>query len=362
MKRHEFYLDQLVLSTGKNNHEQTMEKLNVLGQENRPLNRIRGVFAAVSRIWLFCLVTVALFAGCGRQSEPVSQAEKQADRTIGTKTVAPNPLLAVPAPPPVILEPALQKLVDEIMAKNNAVRSYTCVWDSSETLKITKGPRAGQTGELAVHEERAFKRPERLRAKSTQLEHTFMPGMAGQVRDKVVDGTTGWEYLQTPAGAGQKMVAAMRKNLSEAEKADIIRRHEAPHVWRTDLQRLREAGVWETRIWPEWEPLLVPFNLCDMATLKLESEDEGQWVFSAKPIALAKAVERLTLTIGKTDGILREIRGILADGAGENIQRISNLVLNPDLPDETFAFTPPEGVEMTDATDGDINRVLSENQ
>ena len=308
------------------------------------------------------LVTVALIAGCGQQSEPKSKPERQATTAIETKPIAPNPLPAVPAPPPVKLEPALQKLVDEIMAKNNAVRSYTCIWDGSETLKITKGPRAGQTGELAFHEERAFKRPERLRVKSTQLEHTIMPGLTGQVRDKVVDGTTGWEYLQTPAGAGQKMVAAMRKDLPEAEKADIIRRHEAPHVFRTDIQRLREAGVWETRIWPRWEQLLVPFNLCDMSTLKLESEDEGQWIFSAKPIALAKGVERITLTIAKMDGILREMRGTLADGAGENVQRISNLVLNPDLPDETFAFTPPAGVEMTDATEMNINSVLGENR
>ena len=307
------------------------------------------------------LVTVALFAGCSQQSAPKSKPAKQAATAIETKPIATNPPPAVPVPPPVKLEPALQKVVDEIMAKNNAVCSYTCVWDGSETFKILKGPRAGQVAELAFHEERAFKRPERLRVKSTQLEHTIMPGLTGQVRDKVVDGTTGWEYLQTPAGAGQKMVAAMRKDLPEAEKADIIRRHEAPHVFRTDIQRLREAGVWETRIWPRWEQLLVPFNLCDMSTLKLESEDEGQWIFSAKPIALAKGVERITLTIGKMDGILREIRGTLTKG-GENVQRISNLVLNPDLPEETFAFTPPEGVEMTDSTDMDINSVLGETQ
>ncbi len=260
-----------------------------------------------------------------------------------------------------MLEPALQKVVDEIMAKNNDVRSYTCVWDGSETSKIPKGPRAGQMAEWEFHEERAFKRPDRLRIKFTSVKNP-MAHLTGQVRDQVIDGATCWDYLQTPAGAGQKMVAAMRKNLSEAEKTDIIRRHEAPHVFRNDIQRLREAGVWETHVLPEWERLLVPFKLCDMSTLKLESEDEDQWVFSAKPIRLMKFYERITLTIAKADGILREMRGTLADGAGENVQRISNLVLNPDLPDATFAFTPPEGVEMTDSTDMNINRVLSENR
>jgi hypothetical protein len=259
-----------------------------------------------------------------------------------------------------VLEPALQKVVDEIRAKNDAVRSYTCVWDGSETSKVTQGPRAGQMVELAHHEERAFKRPERLRVKSTQLKHTIMPWMTGQVRDKVVDGTTEWEYLQTPSGAGQELVAAVGKNLSEAEKAERIRLHEAPHVFRTDIQRLREAGIWEKRIWPEWEQLLVPFNLCDMSTLKLESEVEGQWVFSAKPVARLKRIERITLTIAKTDGVLREMRGSLADGEGENVQRISNLVLNPELPDETFQFTPPEGVEQSDSTDSTINMVLKD--
>lgn len=307
------------------------------------------------------LVTVALFAGCGQQSEPVSQAGKQAATAIETKPIPPNPPPEVPAPPPVMLEPALQKLVDEIMAKNNAVSSYTCVWDGSETSKIPKGPRAGQMAEWEFHEERAFKRPDRLRIKFTSVKNP-MAHLTGQVRDQVIDGATCWDYLQTPSGAGQELVAAMRKDLPEAEKADIIHRHEAPHVFRKDIQRLREAGVWETRVWPEWERLLVPFNLCDMATLKLESEDEGQWVFSAKPIARMKYFERIRLAIGKTDGILREMRGTLADGAGENVQRISNLVLNPDLPDETFAFTPPEGVELTDSTDMEINRVLGEGQ
>ncbi len=45
-------------------------------------------------------VTVALFAGCGQQSAPVSQAEKQADAPAKTKIIAPNPPPAVPAPPP----------------------------------------------------------------------------------------------------------------------------------------------------------------------------------------------------------------------------------------------------------------------
>ncbi len=307
------------------------------------------------KIWLPCLLVVAFLVGCGQQSEPKSKPAKQPAQTAKKKSVAHNLPPAVPAPPPVMLEPALQKVVDEIMAKNNAVRSYTCVWDGSETSKITKGPRAGQMAEYAFHEERAFKRPDRLRVKLTQVKHA-MAGLTGQVRDQVIDGATCWDYLQTPSGAGQELVAAMRKDLPEAEKADIIRRHEAPHVWRKDIQRLREAGIWETRVWHEWERLLVPFNLCDMSTLKLESEDEGQWVFSAKPIAFAKRIERITLTIAKTDGVLREMRSSLAEDGGENVQRISDFVLNPDLPDETFAFTPPEGVELTDSTDMEINR------
>lgn len=310
------------------------------------------------RIWLPCLLIVAFFVGCGQPSDPKSKPAAQPAQTAGTKSIAhtpPSAPPAVPEPAPVMLEPALQKVVDEIMAKNNAVRSYTCVWDGSKTAKIPNGPKAGQMAEIAHHEERAFKRPERLRVKSTQVKHV-MAGLTGQVRDTVVDGTTCWEYLQTPAGAGQEMVAAMRKDLSEAEKAEIIRRHEAPHLWRTDIQRLREAGIWEKRVWPEWERLLVPFNRCDMSTLKLESENDGQWVFSAKPIASAKRIERITLTIAKADGILREMRSSLADGRGENVQRISDLVLNPELSDETFKFTPPEGVELTDITDMEINR------
>ena len=324
--------------------------------------------ARVGIIWLSFLVAVGLAAGCGQQSQPTPKAAKSPDRTTDANPVAtsrPSAPPAVPEPAPVVLEPALQKAVDEIRAKNDAVRSYTCVWDASETSKITKGPRAGQMAELAFREERAFRRPEQLRAKLTQVKHT-MPGLTGQFRDKVINGATCWEYVRPPAGAGQEVVAALRENLSDSEKADTIRRHEAPHVFRTDIQRLREAGIWEKRVWPEWEQLLVPFNLCDMSTLKLESEDEGQWVFSAKPIARAKGIERITLTIAKTDGVLREMRGILADSmmsaGGESVQRISNLVLNPELSDETFAFTPPEGVEVTDSTDATIKMVLNGGQ
>ena len=100
------------------------------------------------------------------------------------------------------------------------------------------------------------------------LDSAVISGLTGQVHEKIVDGTTSWQYTQTPAGAGQERVAAMHKNLSDAEKADIIRRHEAPHVFRCDIQRLRDAGIWEKSTWPVLENLLVPFNLCDMASPK----------------------------------------------------------------------------------------------
>ena len=94
---------------------------------------------------------------------------------------------------------------------------------------------------------------------------------------------------------------------------------------------------------------------------KLESEDADKWVFSAKPIArIAKNYGQITLIIGKADGILQETRCSLAGGEGENVQRISNVVLNPELPDATFEFTPPDGVEVTDSTDMEINRVLGD--
>lgn len=295
---------------------------------------------------LALLVPLVFLHGCSRCNGPAPDAEQQPAQPA---SAAPR----TPAPP-LLSDAELQTLIDKINAMNQAVRSYTCTWDGSE-ISTGGGVTDGPVREIAHHEERAFKRPQMFKATITQVKGLVL-GTTGQTQEYYADGTTLWQYTPTPSAAGAKLAAAIRKDLSDAEKAEMIQRREAPRAYRKDINRLREAGLWDEKIWPAMENLLSPFSMCDMNRLKLESEDADTWVFVARPAAHLSAEYRLIrTTIGKADGIMRKRQCVLVRVRGENMQQVSNLVLNPDLPDAMFTFSPPEGTEIVDRTDEEIN-------
>ena len=298
-----------------------------------------GIFA----VW--CLVVSAVLSGCsqcGRQA-PESQESVAAPAGGAAGTGAAHPIRG----------PVVDKIVEEVFAKNQAVQSYTCTLDSTET---SRAGGSGPARELIQHEERVFKRPQFFRAKVTP-EKGLLPGTDGQSHEFIVDGTTLWKYVPKPSGIGAKLAVSMRKDLSQEERSALIRKSESPRVFRQDIGKLREAGVWEEKLWPATEDLLLPFSMCEIKSLFLESENADSWVFCARPLPEFKQDYRLIrVTIAKADGILRERECTLAKIRGSKIQRVSNLVLNPELADGMFIFTPPEGAEVIDTTSEEIKK------
>ncbi len=278
----------------------------------------------------------------------------------------PKPLDRPPAPPPAPIpqeeslppdllldDPSLQNIVREIQAKLDLVHS--CRWrvEGSEEME-----RKGKHFRLAFTQEAQFRRPDCFAGRMTQLEHVF-PGLAGSVTEDHSDGQVRWQYTRNAPGSGEMMVNMMR-NRSEEEKARLIRRHETPTAWKSDLHRLREAGVRESDLVHPENTLFRPFHLCDPATITLESETAEEWVLSACPVArLSEMYDRVTLRIGKEDGILRERQCRGLGGTGENVQRFSDVVLNPELPDDLGQFLPPDGVEVRDNTDDELRRLTA---
>jgi outer membrane lipoprotein-sorting protein len=252
-------------------------------------------------------------------------------------------------------DPALAKTLAEIQAKLDAIQSYTCVIESYHASQAR-----GKKLELAYREERSFKRPDRFAGKSEQLKHAS-PGMVGQMCENYFDGDVHWQYVRSAPGSGQKMVEAMaaRSPLSEAEKAERIKSHETPRAYKDDLRRLRDAHISIDELWYQPGLLTNPFKDCDLSSLKLVEEDENQWRFHALPEGKAKKEYGvLVITIGKADGVLREIATQGNDNKSQGYTRVSDVKLNPDLPESTFHFSPPQGTEVKDSTDDEI-RMLS---
>lgn len=296
------------------------------------------------------LAAAVLASGCG---QPLPAAAPTASAAPPKTAPAPAPALPAANLP---ADPVVRKLYEEIMAKNNAVQSYTCDWEGSERATVIEGARAGEVFELVHTESRAFKRPQLLHVRSAQVKHSALLWREGLVWETYVDGAFSWQYNHAgPPGSGQAAAGAFGGKLSDAQRAEIARRQETAHIFRANIAQLRAGGVWDTKIWPDRESLLSPFALCDLSTLALDTEDAETWTFSAKPATrAAENLRQLKVIIGKSDGILRELRGALAQTDGENVQKVSNLKLNPELPDATFQFTPPAGVEVTDSTEMEL--------
>jgi len=287
---------------------------------------------------LLLLLGCAIFpsAGCGKAPAPAPPPP------LPPAAVVP-PARPVPAPIPVFPEdPVARGLYEEITAACAAVESYTCDWQGRETGQISGGPNAGQAYEMIHSEQRVFQKPGKLYVKHRQVAHPH-DQLVGELRERFVDGAHVWEYVQPATRSGDEGAA-------KAKRAS-----EHPHVFHKDIAKLRAAGFWEQKVWPGLEPFLFPFFVCDVASLRLESETDAAWTFIARPKAeAAQTLSEVWVRIGKADYMLQEQRATLRSGRGENVQTVSNLVLNPALPDAQFTYTPPAGLEVLDRTEDDL--------
>ena len=111
--------------------------------------------------------------------------------------------------------------------------------------------------------------------------------------------------------------------------------------------------------------MLKPFESAKPGTLGLVSQDANSWILNAQvnePILGMQSLRGMSaqLTIDKTTGMLREIA--MDDQAASISVRmtISDVKINPDLPDSMFAFAPPDGVPVMDMTDTYIQQMQAQ--
>ena len=255
--------------------------------------------------------------------------------TVPKETASAQKLPAVP------LDPAAAAAVREIEAKLQALRSYSCMITMLGHAESVKGP---QDSETKVEE--AYKRPCKFKIHATMVKAPHV-GEEGAVQDTVVDGRTWLSRGQNAPGSGQRMLDAGYKPSMSAE--EFIREHEKPVVTTKNLEALLASGFTEDELAEQvYSKILSPFARCDMATLKIQSEDDTQWTFLARlkndPLGREACDFRL-VTIGKADGILKEIHSGRDDGRWQGTTRVDRIELNPDLPDAFFQIPSTPGAE-----------------
>ena len=101
-----------------------------------------------------------------------------------------------------------------------------------------------------------------------------------------------------------------------------------------------------------------PFNGVVKDTIKYAGEEELDGkktsVLEGKPITspgVEIPFQKFKLWIGIEDGVLRKMAGFNGDGKEVMSQELKNIELNPVFAEDTFRFTPPEGVQVLDMTE-----------
>jgi outer membrane lipoprotein-sorting protein len=245
-----------------------------------------------------------------------------------------------PEPTAMPSDPHILEALKQIQAKLDTIQSYQYTLHCTDAFD-QKGTIREKEGRVEIR----FKRPYFYKSCGVQTKHPI-DAMSGTTDENVIDGKTWYGYSKRPAGSGQKMLEQTKGRRSDTPE-EFIRKFETTTGSQKDFQKLLQAGMTDDELASLTSSLLRPFCECDMSTLKLESEDDNQWVFSAQRKApRQKSFRFIQLTIAKGDGILREERLWNDTNKSKSIRRVEDLVLNPDLPDEVFRFSPPEGTQM----------------
>jgi len=307
--------------------------------EGNPLNQritrmqilLRGALVSLT-----CLLLTTAVSGCTKKvTEPKTTTSNEA--ASANPATAPAPKKAAPVVP---TDPAAAAALRQVEAKLQALQSYSCTIKSLGHMELRDGPHDSE----ALIEE-AYKRPCRFKIRVTNIKDPLV-GFEGTVSDIVVDGQTWLERRQHVLGSGQRRLDSLKgKPVMSAE--EFIRLHDTPVTTTKDLKAWLQSGFTEDDLLEQVQSrILKPFRACDMATLKIESEDDTQWTFYARLQQTEGSVYHFVrVTIGKADGIRKESHLGRDDDSWQGTARVERIELNPDLPDTFFQDTPPLGAE-----------------
>lgn len=202
-----------------------------------------------------------------------------------------------------------------------------------------------------------FRRPNLAVHRGTSVK-TVLPAWEGKKTDTYYNAAYRWTIETYPPGAGEKLADA-KKMPPGLKRIAFINSYRQPKATKFDLNKFRDAGLADY-FRDSIDVLLNPFKHCEIETITIEREDDEVWVFVANPRQgwdhPMKFIS-IRLTIGKSDGVVRETAYDGNEGNDWTFS-ISDVRLNPDLDDSVFEFTPPEGIDVEDGTDGMIEALL----
>lgn len=237
------------------------------------------------------------------------------------------------APPPAELAP----VVAEIRAKLDKVTEI-----SYQELYSVVNP----LGKVAIRYDRQSRRPNLTAGRGEVLEHVD-PTQNGRAVRYFSDGQSLWLLTQRGSEAGKAFVAQSvnADQMTEAERAARAEEFVRPAASRIDYSRW-EASGYPVEQMARLDLLLDPFSVLDLSTLKLVSEDETQWNFSARISSPAFApMEEAELTFLKATAYLTRMS--LKGNSVQATLEISAARSDPGLPEITFrAPEAPAGQEF----------------
>lgn len=266
--------------------------------------------------------------------------------TGGARGQAPAPLLDMSK----ITDAKVKTALEEISAKQAAIKELI-VEEMKTTSKNAKG---------AVAQEMLAK----ILTRQPNLFYQYEQWTVGVLESKetwtINDGKILWQINQDGPKWIDLMTASMkRKNAAQAEIDKQVAEFKKVHVYRIDLEKMKEAGLLEQFLTMD-RIFLNPLSMADPATLKLSGETPTEWTFTANfrndsNQKSQSPVIGLTGTFNKTHGLCVKWESSYPTGS-VTIVTLDKITVNPQpaLDDVYFSYQPPEGAVIKETTDNVI--------
>jgi outer membrane lipoprotein-sorting protein len=228
-------------------------------------------------------------------------------------------LTLVVANSPLRGEDETKQIIADLQAKAAAVKSYRA--DTTTTIQMM-GKKMSMPGNIV------FKKPKKSRS-----ETVMDMGAVKMQQIHVSDGKTAWMYQPKMKMVTridlEKVAAETKKEPAGQETTDICK----------PLQCLQRESISHVRT-----EEIEGSKVCVFQGLP------GKSGFQKMPFNLAK----MEMWVGADDGVMRKMIMFNDEGNEVMSQSYTNIQLNIEVADSQFEFTPPEGVQVLNMTEGTI--------